>query len=1263
MAADLADYATGRGDDLSLYLSGGPADAMRPVVARLQPWLAADDIGMFATVIDGTGPGVAPAWMDWFDNGYAGAAAKQRMLSAVALLPTDEAMQLLVDRLDVKYVQAAFLDAAKRFPVRATRLLATHASRRSATGRIAEEMLRAHALTHTAAAQEAMSLIDDAGRALIEVLLDDSRAEPAGAEQMPAILVSPPWLARNRVKPPSAIEGLTRPDECEIRWSDGERESALAGGVGSIDHWKPRSYRTWAEAAGLARAGKLGGYEEVMFFAQGDLDLTTPFIGDWTPGDVWDHEHWLATIIARYGLAAHPAAVRYARRKAAATVPLLMPYASSDIALLMADWSVRLKSVRKPAATWLLRHSDVAARALIPDAVGKAGSARRAAEQALRILATGGHIDAVTTAAKAYGPETATAIDTVISADPLQAVPTKMPALPAWADAALMPAIRLSDRSAALPREAVGHVTAMLSISRPDEPYAGIAVVAQACDPDDLAAYVWVLFTSWRAAGFSAKEGWVLASLGLFGNDETVRRLSPLIRVWPGEGGHARAVAGLDVLAQIGTDVALMHLYRISQKVKFKALKDRATEKIAEVADNLQLTSDELSDRLVPDLGLDGDGRMVLDYGPRTFTVGFDEQLKPYVRDEAGRRKTLPKPGAKDDPEVAAASYLRFTALKKDVRTLATDQIDRLEAAMVSGRRWSATDFRGLLVGHPLLSHIVRRLVWATFDDDGTARPFRVAEDRTFADVDDATLSLSDDAIVGVAHPLHLGSGVAAWSDVFADYEILQPFTQLGRSVHTLTDTERQASTLERFAGVEYETVRILGLESRGWRRGAAQDGGVQGWMYRPDRRQPLDRHRPRSRYSGRLRGYVGQPTYSACPDHRPAGRRLVVQQHAHARAARRGYRLGDAARPDRGGRMNLAGDVTAAPIQRPPAEIRYADELARLRTQDTGDRPPGWSMSLQSARRFILGDDKAGVSRKFVGDASLIDRSLVTLATGRGLMLVGEPGTAKSMLSELLAAAVSGESTLTIQGGAATTEDQIRYSWNYALLVSDGPSMRSLVPAPLLRGMANGRVVRFEEITRCPLEVQDCLLAPLSDRVLAVPELSGDEALVFARDGFNIIATANTRDRGVNEMSAALKRRFNFETVFPIPDFATELTLVETESRALLDRSGVEAPQRSDVLEVLVTVFRELRTGQTERGDTMDRISGVMSTAEAVSVAHAIGLRGWFLRRESGDAADIVACLAGTAAKDNPEDLARLRHYLEQQTTWRRDKTWHAPA
>jgi MoxR-like ATPase len=346
---------------------------------------------------------------------------------------------------------------------------------------------------------------------------------------------------------------------------------------------------------------------------------------------------------------------------------------------------------------------------------------------------------------------------------------------------------------------------------------------------------------------------------------------------------------------------------------------------------------------------------------------------------------------------------------------------------------------------------------------------------------------------------------------------------------------------------------------------------------------------------------------------------------------------------------------------QRPPAEVLYADELKRLSDADREPRPPGWAMSLGAVRKFILGDDALNVRRKFVGHPSLVDRAMVTLATARGLMLVGEPGTAKSLLSELLAAAISGRSTLTIQGGASVTEDQMKYSWNYALLVAEGPTPRALVPAPLHTGMKLGQLVRFEEITRCPIEVQDALLSVLSDRVLAVPELEGADGMLFARDGFNVIATANTRDRGVNEMSSALKRRFNFETIFPIPDYETELRLVREETARLLERSGVPTAPDEQVLEILVTTFRELRAGESVEGQAMDRLSTAMSTAEAVSVAHSVGVRGYFLRGAAASPADLVECLAGTAVKDDVEDLRKLRRYFEQRVGKRSGAHWRA--
>ena len=348
----------------------------------------------------------------------------------------------------------------------------------------------------------------------------------------------------------------------------------------------------------------------------------------------------------------------------------------------------------------------------------------------------------------------------------------------------------------------------------------------------------------------------------------------------------------------------------------------------------------------------------------------------------------------------------------------------------------------------------------------------------------------------------------------------------------------------------------------------------------------------------------------------------------------------------------------SATRVQRPPAEVLYAEELALLAREDRGPVPPGWRLSMKAVLRFIGG--APGVRRKIVCSPSLLERALVTLASNRALLLVGEPGTAKSLLSELLAAAVCGSSTLTIQGSAATTEDQIKYGWNYALLLNEGPSPRALVPSPLYRAMQEGRIVRFEEITRCPPEVQDGLLSILSERLLMVPELAQDNA-VFAVPGFNLIATANTRDRGVNEMSAALKRRFAFETVFPIADYDEELALVRAELARLLAQDGIPMQPADDVLEVLVTTFRELRSGLDRDGQAGERLSTTISTAEAVSVAHAVALRGHYLRGDAGQPADIVEALAGAAAKDNPDDLKKIRRYIEQRASRRKGEHWQA--
>lgn len=332
--------------------------------------------------------------------------------------------------------------------------------------------------------------------------------------------------------------------------------------------------------------------------------------------------------------------------------------------------------------------------------------------------------------------------------------------------------------------------------------------------------------------------------------------------------------------------------------------------------------------------------------------------------------------------------------------------------------------------------------------------------------------------------------------------------------------------------------------------------------------------------------------------------------------------------------------------VQR-PAEQRLSDELDRLRDNDRGPRPDGWALSPRAVRAFILGDPKLDIPRKFYGDDPLVERCLVTLMGNRGLLLVGEPGTAKSMLSELLAAAISTDSTLTAQGTAGSTEDQLIHSWNYAMLIANGPSEEALVPGPVLTGMRDGRIVRVEEITRMQAEVQDALISVLSDRYLTIAQL-GERGFIGARRGFNVIATANLRDRGVHEMSSALKRRFNFETVRPIADPALEQRLIVEQTQRLLEASGIDIQTPPDVMELLVTVFSELRSGRTREGVVLERPSAVMSTAEAVAINYAASLDAAFLGNGIPTGRQIGRQLIGTVLKDNPDDEGKLRHYLD---------------
>ncbi len=341
---------------------------------------------------------------------------------------------------------------------------------------------------------------------------------------------------------------------------------------------------------------------------------------------------------------------------------------------------------------------------------------------------------------------------------------------------------------------------------------------------------------------------------------------------------------------------------------------------------------------------------------------------------------------------------------------------------------------------------------------------------------------------------------------------------------------------------------------------------------------------------------------------------------------------------------------MPASDVSREPAEVAFAGELAGLAREDDRPRPPQWRLSPWAVARYVLGGELADgmpIVPKYYGHRRLVEIAIATLATDRALLLLGVPGTAKSWLSEHLAAAISGDSRLVVQGTAGTSEESVRYGWNYAKLLAEGPSQSAVVPSPVMRGMRAGKLVRVEELTRIPSDVQDALISILSEKSLPIPEL---DAEVTATRGFNVIATANDRDRGVNELSSALKRRFNV-VVLPLPETLDEEVAIV---RARVEQLGralalpAEAPSIDEIRRV-VTIFRELRGGVTEDGKAKVKSpSGTLGTGEAISVLN----QGLALAGHFGDgtlrADEIASGMIGAIVKDPIADRIVWLEYLE---------------
>jgi hypothetical protein len=392
---------------------------------------------------------------------------------------------------------------------------------------------------------------------------------------------------------------------------------------------------------------------------------------------------------------------------------------------------------------------------------------------------------------------------------------------PEWARLTNLPQVLVEER--ALNEEQLNALLAALRKSTPEKPEPLARAIKEKGDPASLDAFAWALFELWCAERTPAKDKWALLAIGILGGDGSALKLTPHIRNWPQQRQHQRAVTGLECLRAIGSDTALMQLNTIAQK-QGKALQVRAQQCMAEIASERGLSMGQLEDRIVPDLGLDERGSRVFDLGPRRFWFVLGPGLKPQVRDEAGKVKAnLPKPGAKDDPDKAETAVREWNLLKAQVREAVKAQAHRLEQAMVNGRRWRSEEFETYLVRHPLLTHLVRLLLWGGYDKQGKLlRAFRVTEDQEYADVEDHPCGLDGLPLIGIVHPVQLSDEERSrWGQVFGDYELIAPFPQLGRRFHRLGPGEENLKELTRFGETSVELMVALGILKRhGWGAG-----------------------------------------------------------------------------------------------------------------------------------------------------------------------------------------------------------------------------------------------------------------------------------------------------------------------------------------------------------------------------------------------------------------------------------------------------------
>lgn len=771
-------------------------------------WVIGQSMSLVYSMCANIGPGPEHLVAEFLDGGLT-AADKKRCAAILGDFRTDAGLGLLLDRLDHRYVEAAVREAMAKAPRRTAELLA---GRADADPRVAE-LLRDHLIAHPDLVGHTS---DDVPPPFLDAAPERIPCAPDSA--VPTVLLSPPWLHRRGLGSPEVLAGAARGRPTTTTWLPGERQS-WARAVGDGLPWLGE--RTWAQVIADVTAGRFRSPIGALSYAPDDL--VRPVLRNLpVPADVWYAGPPLRRILARFGDDAADFVLRVAATRPVQLAGLLMPMDGSVVTSHMMRW-LGSKAIRADARQWFDRHIATAALDVVAAAVGPHGPDRPVAVKTLRELDRMGHRADLLRAAQNCHEQAPRVVLTVLDSDPLDELPHRIPPLPDWVNPALLPQVLLLD-GRALSDAATRHLCTMLALSRPGDVYAGLDIVRATVDADTLAEMAWGLFERWSGAGFPDTQGWVLGALGILGSDDTVRRLAPLLREWPLRSAHRRAAAGLQVLADIGSDAALAQLSRVAQSPRSPSLRAKAQAHIQEVADALGLSPADLADRVVPDLGLDADATVRFDYGGRSFVATVGAELSVTLTDAGGSViRVMPRPGAHDDAG-AAAEYKRYRTFRKELAELSNQLIARFEQAMLTRRRWTMGAVRRHLIAHPLLWPLCRGLVWSVEASNGEPRLFRFAASRTPVDIDQNALTIGDDETVTIPHPLTIGGEIAAWSRVFDEVGISQPFEQLHRDVFD-GDVRIRLRELE---GRKSSTSRLLELTSHGWRREQPQERGAQ---------------------------------------------------------------------------------------------------------------------------------------------------------------------------------------------------------------------------------------------------------------------------------------------------------------------------------------------------------------------------------------------------------------------------------------------------